>query len=339
MPITLISIILCFSACEKENNFSDNNNLPNMIIDTDVGIDDAMAILFLLQHPSLTVEGITIAGTGMSNLKPATENALGLIALAGKPEIPVAQGDTIAINSQNTTLRPAEWLLESATMMGLDLPENPNQPLNVGAVNFLIETLSNAEKPMRILVLGPLTNLGTVLQQKPGLTEMIESVIIMGGAVNVPGNLQYGGIEDNTFAEWNIFLDPFAAEIVFNSGVEIILVPLDVTNNAPVTLEFYNRFANNHKTVAANFVFDMISKLMEAYDTFYFWDPLAAGISTDQNIITSEIFPILIIVDEGNENGRTKIDQENGSEIKVCLDANMSAFENLFIDVLNGEYE
>ncbi|MCD4695410.1 MAG: nucleoside hydrolase [Bacteroidales bacterium] len=330
-----IGNIFLFDSCTKDPSPVIDSH-TNMIIDTDAGIDDAMAILYLLQHPDFNVDGITISGTGMSSLGSATKNVLGLIELAGKPNIPVTKGDTVAINSQNTLLRPPEWITESNTMMGLDLPINPNKPGNKNAVDFIIEYLSNIEKPVRIMALGPLTNLGQVLEQNPGLAEKIESIYIMGGAVNVPGNLQDGGIDDNPYAEWNIFLDPDAAGIVFQSVINVILVPLDATNKAPVTNEFYIRFTNDHNTPEADFVYGMMSKLMEVYDTFYFWDPLAAVISTDQTISNIQNFPLQVVTEQGDENGRTKIDQVSGNSIKVCQDTEMNDFEDMFLDVLNG---
>ncbi len=272
LPILIAAIALCMLSCNKNNVSSGSDKLPNMIIDTDVGIDDAMAILYLLQRSDLTVKGITICGTGMSNMGAATENTLGLLALAGQPDIPVARGETIAINSQNTNFRPQQWLDESNSMMGLELPSNPTHPLNQSAVNFIIDVLERSGTPIRFVVLGPMTNLGSILLQAPHLAEKIESVYVMGGSVNVPGNLPSGGIENNTVAEWNIFLDPDAAEIVFKSGVNVILAPLDATNKAPVTTAFLTRIANDHTTPEATFVFDILSKLEQYYDTLYFWE-------------------------------------------------------------------
>lgn len=272
----------------------------------------------------------------MANLGPGTDNALGLIALAGKPDIPVAPGDTVAINSQNTALIPANWRDEGNSMLNLSLPQNPNPPLNQDAVQFIIETLTNADKPIRIVVLGPLTNIGLALQQAPNIVEKIESVYIMGGAVNVPGNIHSSGVGDNTVAEWNIFLDPEAAEIVFQSGVNIYLAPLDVTNQASVTMAFYNRFSSDHTTPEADFVYGIISWLIDANYGFYFWDPLAAAIATDRNIVTTQTYLLRVVLTEGNKNGWTKIDPVNGGEIEVCQELELIAYEDLFLDVLNG---
>lgn len=331
--ITLAPVFL-FNSCKKDP--IQDKQIISVIIDTDADVDDAMAIMYLLQHPELSVDAITISGTGMSYPVPATKNILGLIELAGKPDIPVAVGDTVAINSNNTLLRPAEWLAMANTMMGIDLPLNPNPAVNKGAVDFIIDFLDNAEKPVRFMALGPLTNLGRVLMHSPNLAAKIASIYIMGGAVNVPGNLYEGGIEDNPYAEWNIFLDPHAADIIFKSGVNITIVPLDATNKAPVTTAFLSRLSNDHNTPEADFVFEMISKLLDDPDSVCFWDPLAAVISTDQSIANTIIYPITIITEEGNENGRTKIDSVSGSMITVCYDVDLNNFENLFLDVLNG---
>lgn len=322
--------VFLFNSCQKDP-------LPDIqsIVDTDA--DDAMAIMYLLQHQEISVDAITICGTGMSYPIPATKNALGLIELAGKPNIPVACGDTIAMYSNNTQFRPVAWISEANNMMGIELPVNPNPAVDLGAVDFMIGFLNYAEKPVRIVEFGPMTNLGCVLMQSPGLASKIESVYIMGGAVNVPGNLQDGGITNNPYAEWNIFLDPLAADIVFKSGVNITLIPLDATNKAPVTTTFLNRFSKDHNTTEADFVFAVISKLKDELSSdLDFWDPLAAAISSDQSIATTHTLPISIITEEGNENGRTKIDSLSENMITVCYDTDLNSFENLFLDVLNG---
>ncbi len=332
----IVSVLLLLQPSCKKDETPPCCNKQATIIDTDVGIDDAMAILYLLQHPGLDILGITIAGTGMSHMVPATENTLNLLALAGNPDIPVAQGDTNAINSQNPDFRPEMWINLGNTMMDIPLPENPNPPISKSAVNYLIETITSSEQPVRIVVLGPLTNLGMAMQQQPTLTENIESIYIMGGAVNVPGNLPSGGIDDNIHAEWNIFLDPDAAEIVFKSGVEVVLVPLDATNHAPITNEFYNRLKNDRSTPESEFVYDVLTKLNVSVDTIFFWDPLAAVIASDRNLASIQTYPLVVVTGEGIENGRTKIDTGPGSPIEVCENVALSDFENLFLNVLNG---
>ena len=334
--LLLLTIVFLFNSCKKVT-VSDKQETISVLIDTDADFDDAMAIVYLLQHPGISVDGITISGTGMSSPVPATKNVLGLTELAGKRNTPVATGDTIAINSNNTCLRPAKWILAANNMLGIDLPVNPNPANENGAVDFLIDFLVHTEKPVRFVALGPLTNLGRVLLHSPNLITKIESVYIMGGAVDVAGNLHSGGVDNNPYAEWNIFLDPHAADIVFKSGLDITLVPLDATNKAPVTSLFLNRFSNEHITPEADFVFEVLSKLTHAEDVpIYFWDPLLAAISSSQNIATTISYPITIITEEGSENGRTIIDSVGGNSVNVCNNIHLNNFENLFLDVLNG---
>jgi len=336
--VLLIAVtpVFIFNACQKDS-CSDIQSKTNILIDTDANVDDAMAIAYLLQCPDISIDGITIAGTGMSYPNPAKKHILGLIELANKPDIPVAVGDTIAINSNNTLLRPVKWLTMTSNFMGINLPLNPNSVVEKSAVEFLIDFLDSTDKPIRLITLGPLTNIGQVLLQDPNLSSKIETIYIMGGAVNISGNLNEGGIENNHYAEWNIFLDPHAADIVFRSGINITLVPLDVTVKAPITTEFLNRISNNHNTPEANFVYEMISKLLNSSDNVCFWDPLAAAISTDRNITNTITYPISIVTQEGDENGRTKIDSVSGNMISVCNEIDLEGFETLFLDILNGK--
>ena len=334
--LIIIIPVFLFNSCKKDPT-PDIQSKISVIIDTDADVDDAMAIMYLLQHPEISVNAITISGTGMSYPIPATKNVLGLIEIAGNPNIPVVTGDTIAINSNNTQLRPVKWLTMANTMMDIELLLNLNPASDKGAVDFLTDFLVSTDEPIRFVALGPLTNLGRVLLQYPKLAAKISSIYIMGGAVNVSGNLDEGGIEDNPYAEWNIFLAPHAANIVFKSGIDITLVPLDATNNAPITTEFLNLIGNDHKTPEANFVFEIIRKLLDGPDSVCFWDPLATAISTDQSFASTIVYPITIITEEGNENGRTKIDSVTGSMITVCYDVDLNDFENLFLDVLNGQ--
>lgn len=334
--IFMIALLSC-TACEKEDGAKIEVEKTHLIIDTDMAIDDAMALLYLMQYPDLVIDGIIVSGAGFAHLDPGLEHARGLTALAGKPDIPIIPGDTTAMMSHHNAQIPSAWRLDADTLLGMALPQNDRLPVSQKAENFLIETLSHSDAPVRLLALGPLTSIGKALEKAPGLVEKIESIYIMGGAVHTPGNIQAGGISQNTVAEWNIYLDPHAADIVFRSGAKICLIALDATEKAPVTMEFYHTFADDHSTPAADFVYQMMSKITDRFDDwYYFWDPLAAAVATDRSIITTRNLPLQVITAAGNETGWTKIDPSNGQEIEVGQDTDLPAFEALFLDILNG---
>lgn len=309
-----------------------------VIIDTDMAADDWMAILYLLNRPDIHIKAITVTGAGEAHCEPGVRNAMRLTALAGQPDIPVSCGRETPLQGSHTF--PADWRERVDALAGLTLPDNPGSPAPHTAVELLTTTLESSPDKMTILTLGPLTNLAEALQSAPELKDTIEMIYIMGGAVEVPGNVgnSHAGI-DNQTADWNIYVDPHAAALVFQSGVPITLVPLDATNHAPVTESYVKRIKNNHRAPEAQFVFDLLTKT-EYRDFirmggYYFWDPLAAAILTDNSLAAFETKTLIVVEEEGSDSGRTQV-SEGGASIRVAVDADGERFEQLFLDTLNA---
>jgi inosine-uridine nucleoside N-ribohydrolase len=308
-----------------------------VIIDTDMAADDWMAILYLLNPPGVSIAAITITGTGEAHCDPGIKNAMSLTALAGQPDIPVSCGRTTPLQGDHAF--PPDWRTRVDTLAGLTLPGNPAPVRPQSAVDLLTAKINSTPGKVTILALGPLTNLAEALQSAPEIKENIEMLYIMGGAVDVPGNVgtSHAGI-DNPMADWNIYVDPRAASIVFQSGVPVTLVPLDASNHVPVTTKFIERLKEDRVTPEARFVFDVLSKT-EYNDFvkrggFYFWDPLAATILTDNSLATFETRTITVIEEEGNQSGRTQA-SENGAPVRMVVDVEAERFEQLFLDTLN----
>ncbi|WP_305968158.1 MULTISPECIES: nucleoside hydrolase [unclassified Mameliella] len=197
-----------------------------IIIDTDPGQDDAVAILLALASPEeLEVLGIT-AVAGNVPLELTARNARMVCELAGKPETPVFAGCDRPLAHDLVT---AEHVHGKTGLDGPDLPE-PSMPLQDGdAVDFIIETLrAQPEKTVTLCPLGPLTNIAAALQRAPDIAARIQEIVLMGGAYFEVGNI-------TPAAEFNIYVDPEAAEIVFKCGAPITVMPLDVTHKALVT--------------------------------------------------------------------------------------------------------
>lgn len=309
-----------------------------VIIDTDMAADDWMAILYLLKRPEVSIEAITVTGTGEAHCEPGIKNAMRLTALVGQPDIPVACGRGTPLQGNHTF--PAAWRERVDALAGLTLPDNPAAPAPQSAVELLTTTIETSPDKTTILALGPLTNLAKIVEADSGLKDNIEMIYIMGGAVDVPGNVGYSHASiDNPFAEWNIYVDPHAAALVFGSGVPITLVPLDASNHAPVTENFVKRIRNNHRTPEARFVFDVMTKT-EYRDFiqmggYYFWDTLAAAILTDNSLATFETKTLIVVEEEGIDSGRTQV-SEGGASIRVAVNADGERFEQLFLDALNA---
>ncbi len=197
-----------------------------IIIDTDPGQDDAVAILLALASPEeIEVLGIT-AVAGNVPLELTAKNALIVCELAGHTDVPVYAGCDRPLNRPLVT---AEHVHGKTGLDGPVLPD-PEMSLSEGhAVDFIIDTL-RAHEPGTVTLcpLGPLTNIASAFQKAPDIIERVQEIVLMGGAYFEVGNI-------TPAAEFNIYVDPEAADIVFKSSAHIVVMPLDVTHDALVT--------------------------------------------------------------------------------------------------------
>lgn len=204
-----------------------------IIIDTDPGQDDAVAILLALASPDeIEVLGITaVAGNG--SLALTQRNARMVCELAGRPDIRVFAGCDRPLGRALVT---AEHVHGKSGLDGPSLPE-PSMPLQQQhGVDFIIDTLRNEPSgTVTLCPLGPLTNIATAMQQAPDIIPRIRQIVLMGGAYFQVGNI-------TPAAEFNIYVDPQAAAIVFGAGVPLVVMPLDVTHKALVTVDRNNAF-------------------------------------------------------------------------------------------------
>ncbi len=197
-----------------------------IIIDTDPGQDDAVAILLALASPDeIDVLGIT-AVAGNVPLALTQKNARIICELAGRTDVPVFSGCDCPIGR---TLVTAEHVHGKTGLDGPVLPD-PQMPLqDLHAVDFIIQTLrEHPSGTITLCPLGPLTNIATALTKAPDIAKKIAAIVLMGGAYFEVGNI-------TPTAEFNIYVDPEAADIVFRSGIDITVMPLDVTHKALVT--------------------------------------------------------------------------------------------------------
>lgn len=197
-----------------------------IIIDTDPGQDDAVAILLALASPDeIDVVGIT-AVAGNVPLPLTQKNARIVCELAGKPDIKVFAGCDRPLGRDLVT---AEHVHGKSGLDGPDLPE-PTMPLqDQHAVDFIIETLrAHPPKTITLCPLGPLTNVAMAFEKAPDIVDRVQEIVLMGGAYFEVGNI-------TPAAEFNIYVDPQAAHIVFSAGAPIVVMPLDVTHKALVT--------------------------------------------------------------------------------------------------------
>ncbi len=204
-----------------------------IIIDTDPGQDDAIAILMALASPEeLDVMALTVVA-GNVPLELTQLNARKICELAGRGDLPVYAGCDRPLNRKLVT---AEHVHGRTGLDGPDLPE-PRAALAPGhAVDYLIDTLrAEPEGSITLCPIGPLTNIATALQRAPDIAPRIREIVMMGGAYFAVGNI-------TPTAEFNVFVDPHAADIVFRAGIPMTVMPLDVTHKALTTADRVEAF-------------------------------------------------------------------------------------------------
>lgn len=205
----------------------------SIIIDTDPGQDDAVALLLALASPEELDLRAIVCVAGNVPLARNVNNALKIVELSGRTDVPVYAGSD---KPMRRPLITAEYVHGKTGLDGSDLPEPKTAPQEQHGVDFLIEAMTSAApSEITLCTLGPLTNIGTMLERAPTLAEKVREIVMMGGAYFEVGNR-------TPTAEFNILVDPEAADIVMRSGIPITMLPLDVTHQMLTTHDRLERF-------------------------------------------------------------------------------------------------
>ncbi len=307
------------------------SNSEQIIVDTDAGPDDLLALGYLLVHPSIQVEAITIS-YGLADVERGAINIARIVAAFAKGHIPVYVGHPKP--SVGNASYPQHWRRLSNELPGVSLPKAFIPPEEEHAVSFLQRRLSRASRPVRVLALGSLTNLASMTRDS---APALEELIIMGGAISVSGNVNDSEefVSPTTKAEWNFYTDPLAASKVFSSDLPITLIPLDATNQVPVKIPFIDQFTKMARCPIGR----MTSQVLEAVrphaekGVFYAWDPLAAVYLVHPNVVSLLHFPVTVVA-SGPDAGTSR-KSDVGSDISVA----MSAKGELFIKYFTTPFE
>lgn len=277
-----------------------------LIWDTDVGNDDLMAGVYL-KSQNTNIAAVTVASSGGINGAKRAQNIADFYALLGHKDMPIAYGNAASVGHCVNPFPPYFLNMMDNILQGRNIPPNTNAviPLAPSAVELLKTTIESADEPVTILATGPLTNIAEFLQTYPGLKNKIEKIVIMGGAVDKPGNIKalHHEYEREDEAEWNIIIDPLAAQVVFSSEIPVTLVPLDATNQIPMTMEFYNFFQQHESHPELKLLYELQRLIVDGFPDgigkykngtelflkeFYLWDPLAAMICLHPEIAIGE---------------------------------------------------
>jgi purine nucleosidase len=192
------------------------------------------------------------------------------------------------------------------------------------------DCLSNTKQPITMVTTGPLTNVARVFEDRPELKNKVEEFVIMGGAIKVPGNVEQEKSDGS--AEWNIFADPQAAKIVFDLGVPICLVPLDVTNELPFDKEFLGKVLAQAENYQASRLAGSMWSLVKGI-VYYFWDTVTAAAVIEPSLFKFRDMRIDVAT-SGKAQGRTSPVLFGGRKVKCAIGVDKDGFKDLLLDLL-----
>ncbi len=298
----------------------------SVIVDTDAGTDDLIAIAYLLGRPDIDIQAITSVN-GVAHAEAGARNVLRLVRAANR-RIAVFVGADQPLEGRDAF--PADWRQQADEMTAL--PALVGRRPRPDAVGALLARLRDSQAPVSILALGPLTNIATALQQEPHTVGRIEQLVIMGGAIDVPGNAPQDAA--SPVAEWNMYVDPTAASIVFRSGLPITLIPLDATNRVPIDRAFVSSFTAHSRSVLGRAVADLLAaqQPMITQGAYFAWDPLAAVALVEPGVVKVKEEAI-DVVRTGDERGRLRATDGDPNAI-VAYDALPEVFRRQLFNAL-----
>jgi inosine-uridine nucleoside N-ribohydrolase len=275
--------------------------VTRIILDCDPGHDDAIALLLALASPELELVGVTTVA-GNAPLERTTANAIRVLDHASRDDIPVAGG------ADRPLAAAARTAPEVHGESGLDGPGPPppsRSPEPRHAVDWMAATLEEAPEPITLVPTGPLTNVALLLAHRPELASRIERIVLMGGAIGL-GNT-------TPAAEFNIWVDPEAARRVFGSGIELVMVGLDVTHLALMRAEHAGALAQAGPT--GRLVAELHTFYARHHHRRYGWDgaPIHDAVAVahviDPTLLRTVHCPVTIETGDGLSRGRTHVDR------------------------------
>ena len=282
-----------------------------VVIDTDPGVDDAIALLMALSCPQLNILGLTTTA-GNIPIGPATRNALAILESVGRTDIHVAKGATRPIRGRFAYSRD----VHSATGLTYPLPPPTTATMDTGAVQYLAESLQASPGEVTVIALGPLTNLARLHRKQPSVLRLAKRVLVMGGAVQTPGNV-------TPHAEFNFYSDPTAARLVIESGIPITLVDMAPCQQVFLTREDVN---GARSTTEAGI---LAERLLTGWfdrdptrERFYMYDPLTLVAAVDPDAINYRSVTMTVddsmTTDDSDLWGRCRTLDESGGPIQVA---------------------
>jgi len=311
-----------------------------IILDTDPGVDDAMAILFALRQPGIRLEALTTV-FGNTDLDTATLNALRILELAGHEDIPVARGAARSLVRPFT--KSADHVHGKNGLGDVDLPPPKKDPVAESASDLIIRMARENPGAITLCPVGPVTNVAVALARAPEIAGLLKEIVVMGSTILCPG---IQGIS-TPMADANFWNDPEAAQIVLRSGAKITLVGMDVTMQVLLTAPMRESIERKGGEVGRKLM-EIVEFYVSSYAAMYpgiagcgMHDPLAVAIAEDRSLVKTERMCVdmelagtltrgMVVADRR----RTAVERQNAD---VCLEVDVAKFSERFVAALTSE--
>jgi inosine-uridine nucleoside N-ribohydrolase len=338
----LVFVVFCLAAAIAQTP-------RRVIIDTDPGVDDAMAILLALNSPELKVEALTVV-PGNVDGRQGLENALKIVSLAGRCDVAVAGGAKHPLNQKLIT---AQFWHGPNGLAGVELPASKCNADSRFGPDLIIETIHKYPHEVTLIPVGPLTNIALAVSKDPSIAGLVKDIVIMGGSIS-------GGNVDGA-AEANIYNDPEAASIVFNAGWTVTMVGSDVGERTIMTRRHLSELQAQHGPES-----DFLAKLADFYITrseksgysgAAMYDPLAVATVIDPSLVTLKEMHVDVEAKGEFTRGETVANRMGSNEnnvlhgdhyeiegvielkpnARVCLASDANRFLQLFTSRIKGK--
>jgi inosine-uridine nucleoside N-ribohydrolase len=320
-----------------------------IIFDTDPGTDDALALMLALHSPELDVRAVTVV-PGNVTAKQGLENALRMVSLANRCDIPIAAGAQHPLIQKLIT---AEFWHGKNGLADVELPASKCKVDPRFGPDLIIELIHAAPHEITLVPVGPLTNIALAVEKDPSIVPLVKEVILMGGSIK-GGNV-------NAAAEANIYNDPEAAQIVFQAGWPLTMVGLDVGDKTLLGHKQLDQLATTHGAVndfiykVAKFLVDLAGQYGDNGTPMY--DPLAVGVAIDSTLVTAPAMHVDVETRGEFTRGETVANRRNTIErnvlhgdryiiegldkvepnAKVCTEVQADRFLQLFVSRIQGK--
>jgi inosine-uridine nucleoside N-ribohydrolase len=343
------SILLSFACFIFTTNAFTQASPKRVIIDTDLGTDDAMAIILALNSPELKVEALTVV-PGNVDGRQGLENALKIVSLAGRCDVIVAGGAQHPLNQKLIT---AQYWHGPNGLAGVELPPTKCKADPRFGPDLIIEMVHKYPHEITLIPVGPLTNIALAVSKDPSIASLVKDIVIMGGSIT-GGNV-------NGAAEANIYNDPEAAQIVFNAGWMVTMIGSDVGERTLITRKYLAELQSSHGPQS-----DFIAKIADfylnrseksGYSGAAMYDPLAVGTVIDPTLVTLKDMHVDVETKGEFTRGETVANRMGSDEnnvlhgdhyeidgvialkpnARVCMASDADRFLNLFIGRIRGK--